>query len=447
MPDTSTLHRIAATATLLLGLFGCGRAQSPPRGVILISLDTLRADYLNLYGYERFETSPFLDRFAEEALVFDHCVVSEPHTLISHMSLLTGLHPQNHRVDRSTALGENITTLASQLRDRGYATAAFADGGYLIPRYGFDRGFDVYEGRKRRGLARILEEARDWLRRYRDFPFFLFLQTYDVHSRGAAPRYRAPAPFEGMFSDGSSSPLADPARPFPSVFAANRDRLSEEDRAYIRATYAEGVRSVDAQLQEFSSFLAEEGLYEDSLIVVWSDHGEGLGHHEDWLHSELYDGTIRCALLMKIPGVDGGRRIGSVVSSVDIAPTLLELVGAARPAGLDGVSFAARLSRDESSGEGFTRVGGGRGFSIRTPTHHLLWDRAADRYELYDLEADPGESRNLSPSDGTIEVDLRRRLHGFAAQHDAQLGRAPKGPPAGLDAEAEEQLRELGYLE
>ncbi len=444
MPDRS---KLACAAAALLLAVSCGGGSEAPRGIVLISIDTLRADYLNLYGYERHETSPELDAFARDALVFDHCVVTEPHTLTSHMSLFTGLHPQRHRVDRRTALATDVATLASELRRRGFATAGFADAGYLIRLFGFDRGFDVYEARRRRGLARILDEGRDWLRLHGAFPFFLFLHGYDVHSRGPVPLYEAPEPFRGRFSGAHASPLADASRPFRSLFASRRERLSEEDRAYIRATYAEGVRYVDSLLGGFFAFLREEGLYDDALVVVWSDHGEGLGDHEEWLHRELYDASVRCVLLMKIPGLAGGRRIESVVSAVDIAPTLLELVHAPAPRGIDGRSFAAKLSGAAVGGAAFTRDGDGQRFSIRTATHQLLWDRTDGSWELYDLEADPGETRNLSPSGGEVEARLRERLRAWVARHDAERRRGRPGPPADLDAGAEAQLRELGYLE
>jgi arylsulfatase len=420
-----------------------------PEAIFLISLDTLRADYLNLYGYERFQTSPVLDGFARESVVFDNCIVASPRTLTSHMSLMTGLHAHHHRVDEKVPLDEGAATLASMLQSRGWGTRGWADGGYLAKRWGFDRGFDGYESRPRRGFAAILPEAMAWLNKNSETPFFVFLHTYDVHNTGLSPFYRAPPPFRSRFSAGLESALrAGELRDFTQRYWARKDSLTEQDRNYVRATYAEGVRHVDEQLGSFFRFLRERRLYDRSLIVVWSDHGEGLFDHDEWSHGQVYDHTIRCALLMKIPGVAGGRRVQSVVSGVDLLPTLLDLAGAPVPTTLDGRSVVPEIFDDTSSGVAFslrTKMGQ-RLFSIRTTSHHLFWDGERDVFHFFDLVSDPGEARNLSPSGTETEASLRARLEEWVRTHDEALQRARVSDEL-LSDDADEELRALGYLE
>ncbi|MCZ6785063.1 MAG: sulfatase-like hydrolase/transferase [Proteobacteria bacterium] len=188
-----------ALATLsALAAPGCSPAEEPgrlpvPHGVVLVSIDTLRADYLNTYGYTDFETSPFLDGFAAENVLFEKAFVSEPWTLTSHMTLFTGLHPHHPGVAEHTVLAEDVPTLALHLQRKGYRTQAFVDGGYVGAHWGFDRGFDAYETpRPLSGFPEILPRAMDWLDRHARESFFLFLHTYDVHSRGAMPYYKVP---------------------------------------------------------------------------------------------------------------------------------------------------------------------------------------------------------------------------------------------------------------
>ncbi len=156
-----------------------------PSPIILISLDTLRADMLTPYGYEKYPTSPFLDSFAGESILFENCIVQEPRTLTSHMCLFTGLYPQNHGVKPDVALHEDIPTLASLLKESGYRTKAFVDGGWLTRTWGFSRGFDHYQNQEKAGFEKTIPEAKDWLKQQPDGDYFLFLHTYDIHSKGA----------------------------------------------------------------------------------------------------------------------------------------------------------------------------------------------------------------------------------------------------------------------
>ena len=168
---------------------GAPAASGP--SIILISIDTLRADMLGTYGYDEFPTSPVMDAFAAANILFENAFVMEPRTLTSHMSLLTGLYPQHHGVQDETPLPEGIETLPMLLKELGYTTQAFVDDGWLEARWGFDRGFDGYMDDGKRGLKKNVQSAIEWLELHDNSPFFLFLHTYDVHSSGPFPRYVA----------------------------------------------------------------------------------------------------------------------------------------------------------------------------------------------------------------------------------------------------------------
>lgn len=193
--------KISFAAFLLVALSVCpccgiSAQAGVPKGIILISLDILRADHLGTYGYHR-NTSPHIDAFAKESIVFENAVVQSPWTLPSHMSIMTSLYPSSHGVVvRNNRLDDEHVTLAELLREKGYRTAAFADGAFMKGDYGFKQGFDIYDGDNWIGIARILPKARKWLEENKADPFFLFIHCYDIHDP-----YDPPPPYDTMFHD------------------------------------------------------------------------------------------------------------------------------------------------------------------------------------------------------------------------------------------------------
>jgi len=439
------------SATLLVACGGRQGAGTPP--IILISIDTLRADMLGAYGYERYPTSPVIDSFAAESVVFDCAIVTEPRTLTSHMSMLTGLDPQHHRVEDDSSLPEAVPTLAALLAEAGYSTHAIVDDGYMDSRWGFDRGFASYEAGTRRGFDAIVPEAVELLEGLQaagNEKFFLFLHTYDVHNRGLVPFYDSPEQFRGMFARSTSSPLAaaDTLQAFERVWPEVEGSVSEEDREYLKARYAEGIRHVDGRLRELFDFLRREGIYDRALIVVLADHGEGLLDHGGWGHGELVNDTIRVPLMIKLPGGRlAGTRIESPVSLVDIAPTILQLGGYPEPVTMDGVSLVPLLEGDRGRDFVFSRrtKGGLRLFSIRSERYHLIWDGSTDETSFYDLAADPHEHADLSPSGTPMESAMRERLAQWVEAHDRAL-EAKRRNDVVIDPDLLRSLRALGYL-
>jgi arylsulfatase A-like enzyme len=454
------MKRIAAALIVVIALAAVAvyvsirstrAAADGPGGpsILLISLDTLRADALNSYGYEEFPTSPNMDAFGAENILFENAFVVEPRTLTSHMSLLTGLYPQHHHVQDETTLPEGIPTLALLLKELGYRTQAYVDDGWLDRRWGFDRGFDGYKDEKKQGLKRTVRDAVKWLKANGDRAFFLFLHTYDVHSKGPYPRYHCPAPVRGMFSAGIESELnTDDKKEFKAAWENVKESPAPEDLDYIRATYAEGVRHVDEQIGILLDYLKKAGLYDSIVTIIWADHGEGLLEHGLWGHGNVYDNTIRVPLLVKLPGHEaGGRRIQSIVSGTDLAPTILELAGYPSVVPMDGKSVLPLLARDETDDRTFTiRTKGARLFSIRTCRHHFFWNGSKDESFFFDLTTDPKEMNNLFPSGLPAEAELRDELFAWIEAYERARADAPGGDEPLFDPAIRRRLEALGYL-
>ncbi len=440
-----TTCALMVVLAVALGHLGCRRTQvtapvepSPsailgdvaPRdlNVVLITIDTLRSDRISSYGSVRVDT-PNIDGFAEEGVLFENAASTVPFTLPAHSSIHTGLYPPGHGVRENVGytLDDNVTTLAELLSDGGWATAGFVSAFVLDSRWGIAQGFDHYfddfdlsamespnlSSVQRSGDVTIAEAVR-WLdERPADAPFFLWLHLYDPHDP-----YTPPEPYLSMY----------PNRPYDGE-----------------------VAYTDALIGDFRRALEERDLLETSLVILTSDHGEGLGDHGEAFHGFfLYDSTIHVALIVRPPsGTGGGRSVDTAVSHVDLMPTVLEAAGLEVPASLHGTSLW-RLIAGENEGEGrhvyseslypLLHYGWSPLRSIRTERYKLI---SAPRPEIYDVGADRREEHDLS---GTSPAVLEE-LEGLLAELRAEIDR--EGPEVGgapdLDEQTLAQLQALGY--
>jgi arylsulfatase A-like enzyme len=307
------------------------RAPATPlrRNVILVSIDTLRADGLGAYG-AILSGTPTLDRLAAEGAVFDQAYAAAPWTLPSHTTMLTGLYGCVHgRGLRDGSLPSGISPLAELLRRAGYQTAAFTEDAQMSPA-DFQRGFGTFAARtptwsEKGQVAETVASAVAWLARHADEPFFLFLHTYEVH----AP-YQAPPPYRDLLDGGDRTEACRP----PAVQAAAD-----------RARYAEEIRYTDSVLADLFAALDALGLAGGTIVVVTSDHGEAFGEHGRFGHgSSLDEEVVRVPLIWRAPGlVAAGRRIRAVTSLADLVPTVLELLDLPLPTLLQGGSLAPLL--------------------------------------------------------------------------------------------------------
>ena len=407
------------------------REEGTAPNVVLISVDTLRADRLELYGYPR-PTMPHLTAWARRrAVVFEQAVAQAPWTLPSHVSMLTGLDPLVHGVNFHRPAPEPLLLLPEILHAHGYRTLAVTGGAYLDPQFGLAQGFERYRWFRgddpREELAGGVDTALRWLGEERGgAPFFLFFHTYDVHE----PYYPWAPHLEALSGRrGSFQPVV--TRRLPALAEngfAQRKELAfldgpdgrRPDPALAGDLYDSGVAHADGELHRLFSWLEEAGIADDTMVVFTSDHGEALGEHGLFGHSSVYDHDALVPLVIQLPGREvAGRRAPRQVRSIDIVPTVLDVLGLPVPEGLAGRSLLPLIrGRAPAAPDAAVTYAAftNRGLAIRDGRGHkyvLLdqaWKPTAGPAEmLFDLAADPAELRPL-----TADSERLRRLRGAA---------------------------------
>lgn len=394
--------------------------------VILISCDTLRADHLSCYGYHR-ETSPHLDAFAKQSVVFENAITPETWTLPSHVTMLTGLYPKNHGVTPNSNLSEDTITLAEALRDAGYVSGAYIGFTFwLYPWRGFAHGFDLYNtpNWRFRPIYETHALADAWIEAHAVPNTFLFLHNFDVHSKPARQYDGLPyGPDDESFLHFAKEFTNPPtfARPGRDIvdaeaflLAANRGEIAmtQEEVDYCKALYDDCIRLIDHRLHETFEKLKELGLYERALIIVTADHGEEFGEHGVYGHANVYEPSLRIPLIIKFPnGRFAGTRYPTVVELSDIFPTVLDVLGIAPAGPVDGQSLLRVLDGSAApKGVGFAQR-----FTHRTAraTDWKLIRTMPDAFELYDLVNDRAERNNVLNSSGAQGRALREAMEQF----------------------------------
>jgi len=437
--------------------------------VVLVTIDTLRADHLGFHGYPR-PTSPFLDRLAERSVVFDQAVAPMATTTPSHATLMTGLYPLEHGVQKNShRMRRDVPTLAELLARAGFSTAALVGTNRHFGRSRVARGFALLDepalgGRlDYRPGPQTLELALQWLvRQTPESRFLLWLHLFDPH----APNHPSP----DLLRLVAPSTAAERGELEHLVFAVRGASLSglaghREVLLRLVSAYDAEVRLVDGLLERFYAAFGERALLADSLWVVTADHGEGLGSHGLLGHGKfLYEEQVRVPLLVHDPsGRLGARRVNAVVEHTDLLPSLLELLGISPPedSRLSGVSWARlaagvggafpdkeavlqrrlydRLTVPEDPFGDVPEAG--KTFALRGSRWKYIWRTAASD-ELFDLLADPHELRNLSGTPDAPALEYRARL---TARLRDLLRRSPQSES--VDDETIEQLRALGYVQ
>src|SRR5271169_1305149 len=431
-------RRAICLGIMLLGPAAWGQVSaqttaptSAPPDVYLITIDTLRADHVGCYGYKQVET-PALDALAADGIRFTEAFTHSPITNTSHITILTGLLPCVHGVtDFGVPLSAQHVTAAELLKKHGYQTAAFIgavilDSNTLAP--GLDHGFDFYdnfpktdrkdaegrnEGRnkerwgrvERRGMT-VVEHAEAWFEKHRTGPHFVWVHLYDPH---------------------------DPYEPPPPFSEKYKDHLYDGEIAYA-----------DSALARWIAFLKKAGVYDNAIIIVTGDHGEGLGEHGEETHGLfLYDSTLHVPLILKMPvkaagAVHHGAVIDAQVRTTDILPTILAATGVAAPAELNGESLLPLIEQTGNAQAASNRaLFGETDYPLRwgwAPLRALRTDNTkwieAPRAELYDLQADPKELKNLYAPDSSKTQSMQAEM----AKWKAKL------PPRRASAKLEDAL-------
>jgi len=413
------------TASLVPWAIPALAAPAAAPNVVVITIDTLRADHIGCYGYKQIRT-PNLDALAAEGARFERAYTAVPVTLPSHTVMFTGTYPMLSGMHDFAAnkLGPGQATLASVLKEHGYATGAVIGSAVLDSRFGLNRGFDFYydhfdfnrlqesnlEEMERPGNL-VADVALDWLSKNYQKKFFLWMHLYDPHYP-----YRPPAPYAAEYQD----------RPYDGEIAF-----------------------ADSQVGRLIRFLKSKGLYANTLIVLSGDHGESLGEHGEKTHGFfIYNTTLHVPFIIHLPGVASPRTVPDLVSLADLMPTVLQVLKVDVPTQVQGRNLLPLMRTKEP--------GDARGLYAETflPRLHFNWSELrgvetenyhfidAPKPELYDLSKDPGETRNLFGEKKAVAEEMRARLATLIQQFSAGPELAEK---TGLDPALMERLKSLGY--
>ena len=403
-------------------------AQTPQKSapnVVLITIDTLRADHLGCYGYKQIKT-PNIDGLAADSSRFERAYTVVPVTLPSHTAMLTGTYPMLSGMHDFSAnkLSPQQVTMATVLKQAGYATGAVVASAVLDSRFGLNQGFDFYydhfdfsrleesnlDEMERPGNV-VADQALDWLGKNSQKKFFLWMHLYDPHYP-----YRPPEPYS---------------------------------REYASQPYDGEIAFADEQVGRLLRFLKDKGLYQNTVIVLSGDHGESLGEHGEKTHGFfIYNVTMHVPLIIHLPGKPATQTVADPVSLVDLMPTVLAATGLDIPSQVQGRSLLSAL-RGEKIDRDRTLYG-----ETFLPRLHFNWSELrgaenakyhfidAPRPELYDLTKDPGELRNLFPEKKAVAEEMRAKLAGLIRVYSAGKELAEK---TGLDPALMERLKSLGY--
>jgi arylsulfatase A-like enzyme/Tfp pilus assembly protein PilF len=425
------LTRAQRTVTGTTDLGALPRGVTPAAlNLVVITLDTTRADRLGAYGYSSAGT-PNFDALAEDGVLFDHASTSAPITLPAHSSLFTGRFPPQHGVRDNGGyfLNDKEQTLAETLKARGYATGGFIAAYVLDAKWGIAQGFDTYfddfdlskykvfsMGAIQRPGNEVVDRALPWIDEHGAAPFFAWVHLYDAH----AP-YNPPEPFKSRY----------PGNPYQGE-----------------------ISFADSQVGRVIQFLRDRDLFERTIVVVIGDHGESLNDHGEEGHGFfVYESVVHVPMLVRAPySAMKHRHVTDSVRSIDVLPTVLELLGVPAPAGpaMDGASLTPLMTgaRPDMGLEAYAEA--------VYPLHHFGWSDlralrqgrykliAAPRPELYDLQADPAESTNLF----TDRKALGERMLGRLAEMEAHFKTSapPKSEAVEIDPDAKARLAALGYV-
>lgn len=405
---------------------------SGEKNVLLITVDTTRADHLPCYGYKGVRT-PNIDSLAKQGVLFRECASAAPLTLPSHCSIMTGLYPTYHgvRVNGNTALSAEHVTLAEAFASKGYETGAFVGAFVLDGRWGLNQGFHHYDdqfdlkkykkldlGLVQRPGNEVVDAALAWLDQQKGKPFFTWVHLYDPHT-----------PYT-------------PPEPYRSEYGSNG----------IVGLYDGEIAFMDEQIGRLVSWLDRNGLRRNTIVVVMGDHGEGLGDHGEMTHGYyIYDYAVRVPFILSDPG-DGlnGTEVTSQVRTIDLYPTLLAAAAIAIPKNVQGASLWPLIDGHVTVGktlyaysESMTpsiQYGWAPLLGLRTEKYKLI---DAPRPEFYDLQHDPGELADVGRGHAEIAAEYEKLLKDVIA---STASGAPAPNAANLDSETVERLAALGYI-
>ena len=403
---------------------GAATSSGTPTNVVVITIDTLRADHLGCYGYKQIRT-PAIDALAGDSARFERAYTAVPVTLPSHTGIFTGTYPMLSGMHDFAAnkLNPSQPTLASVLKDQGYTTAAVVGSAVLDSRFGLNRGFDFYYDHfdfsrlqesnleeMERPANVVADVALDWLGKNYQKKFLLWMHLYDPHYP-----YRPPAPYDGEYKD----------RPYDGEIAF-----------------------ADSQVARLIDFLKQKGLYKSTMIVLSGDHGESLGEHGEKTHGFfIYNATLHVPLIIHLPTSGTGKTVTQLVNLADLMPTVLQELKIEVPKQVQGQSLLPVIENNHKDVRGLyaetflprLHFNWSELRSVETDNFHFI---DAPKPELYDLSKDPGETQNLFSQKKAVAEEMRAKLAALIRQYSSGEELAVK---TGLDPALMERLKSLGY--
>lgn len=451
--------RTTPILALVLAVVGCRAGTDPtptsetPRNVLFVMVDTLRADHMSTYGYQR-PTTPFIDRFARDAVVFERARAQASCTFPSVNSIMTSRYPGvfMRQAEGEFGIPAEYPAIAEILDARGFHTVAVSASSIVRatpseynPNGGFDRGFDTFvEGCVRRPgtcLSRRVERQLDDL----EEPFFLYVHYMDPHAPYQPPqRYtkRFAGDYEGydFIREGDPNPIGR------MLYADGPEyEIGEREIGHLMDLYDEEISYFDGVFRRLLATLVERGLLDRTLIVLASDHGEEFLEHGHIKHCRgLWDTVTHVPLILRIPGLRDGRRIDAAVGNIDLVPTILDYLGIENDGfGFEGTSLRALIEgREVVRRFAFSEVGRYRG--VDDGRFHLVFDGADGRLTLFDVRNDPLEQQDLFEPSHAAVAPLSKALNQWleASGQRLRIDESVAGARA-----KEEELRALGYLE
>ncbi len=465
------LGTVLAVVLILVGCSGGGSeaphgSDTTPPNVIVVLVDALRADRLGAYGFTERSTSPNLDAFAAQSVIFERAVSQDGWTVPSVASLFTGVYPQTHGVlrfiDPKTHLEEQLDgqpvmmdamstdhhTLAEQFADAGYSTAAILKSDVINAGRGFEQGFDYFHFLAKKPKdrldsgAQMTDAAIDWLdnRRGDDRPFFLYLHYMDPHTS-----YIAPEPYYSKYSTGFDSPLDGNHAGVVAFNEPGSPEPTADDIGKLLALYDGEIEYWDTQFGRLMEAIETTGLVDETIVVVTADHGEAFWEHGMFEHRGVFQENIHVPMIFRVPGVEP-RKIETRVQMMDIGPTVVELAGAEPGPNWVALSHAEAIrSNSPVREQAVLSEWAGERTMITPDGFKILLGH--DGARLFDLEADPGETKNLREQRHGEFIRLKEALVSRVQEAVDLGGRFTSVGPAELSPEQIEALQELGYLE
>ena len=433
----------------------------PAKNVVVLVIDTLRADKLRPFNPSTRVETPIIDRLANEGTVFELAQAPENWTKPSVASILTGLHPQTHQQKTGdSALPQSAVLLSEHLKDQGFDTGSFIANGYVSDKFGFDQGWDHYTNYIREGKTteakNVFKEAADWIAAREGRPFFAYIQTIDPHvpydPPGEYVEMYDPSEYAGPVRPRMTGKLLEQAKRKPPAVTFNAT-----DKRRIEALHDGEITQHDRFLGQFVDRLTELEIWDDTLLVITSDHGEEFDDHGSWGHGHsVYQELLHVPLIVRLPNrVPAGKRVPDAVSTMDIPATVTELLEVAALPQDEGRSLVARMVGSSSPlmpAVAFSDFQDDRRVITAGRWKFIL--RGNLTSTMFDLEMDPGEDDPLGPSDALLGRRYGRILLGqFLGATDRanwlsaqqKSGTQLRRENANMDDTIRDQLRALGY--